>query len=89
MLGQGRARVPTRSAEADGAGCYAITTEIPVTRLASTEPEVAIFAVVPEAGSVPVISGPTDAPLRPVSRILYDLSRQPAGMLARRTWLTK
>jgi hypothetical protein len=66
-----------------------MTTETPVTALASTFPEVAIVAVVPEAGSVPVISAPTAAPAAPVSWILYDLLRQAAGMLARFTWVTE
>jgi hypothetical protein len=62
---------------------------MPVTALASTFPDVEMFAVVPEAGSVPVISEPTAAPPVPVSWILYDLLRQPAGMLARLTELTE
>ena len=66
-----------------------MATEMPVTRLASGVPEVAIDAVVPEEGSVPVNSEPSLAPLAPVSWILYDLLRQAAGMLARFTWLTE
>ena len=68
---------------------YETTTEMPVTALASTLPDVEMFAVVPDAGSVPVISAPTVAPAAPVSWILYDLLRQAAGMLARFTWLTE
>src|SRR5437764_7315355 len=68
---------------------YETTTEMPVTRLASTFPDVEMFAVVPDAGSVPVIFAPTVAPAAPVSWILYDLLRQAAGMLARFTWLTE
>jgi hypothetical protein len=70
-------------------GRYEMTTEMPVTRLASTLPDVEMFAVVPDAGNVPVISEPTAAPAAPVSWILYDLLRQPAGMLARFTWVTE
>jgi hypothetical protein len=66
-----------------------MTTEMPVTALASTLPDVLMFAVVPEAGSVPVISEPTAAPPEPVSWILYDLLKQAAGMLVRFTWLTE
>src|SRR5512133_2980230 len=68
---------------------YETTTEMPVTALASTLPDVEMFAVVPDAGSVPVISAPTVAPAAPVSWILYDLLRQAAGMLERFTWLTE
>ena len=59
-----------------------------MTRLASGLPDVAIVAVVPDAGSVPDIAEPTVAPAAPVSWMLYDLLRQAAGMLARFTWLT-
>src|SRR6185312_5220769 len=65
---------------------YETTTEMPVTALASTFPDVEMFAVVPDAGSVPVISAPTVAPAAPVSWILYALFRQAAGMLVRFTW---
>jgi hypothetical protein len=44
---------------------------MPVTRLASGVPDVEMFAVVPDAGSVPVISEPIAAPAAPVSWILY------------------
>jgi hypothetical protein len=62
---------------------------MPVTRLAFVVPEVAMLAVVPDAGSVPDISEPTATLVAPVSWILYDLPRQAAGMLARFTWLTE
>jgi len=62
---------------------------MPVKRLASVVPEVAMFAVVPEEGSVPDISEPTATLVGPDSWILYDLPRQAAGMLTRFTSLTE
>jgi hypothetical protein len=50
-----------------------------VTRLASTLPEVEMLAVVPDAGSVPVISAPTGAPPAPVSWILDRRQGWPRG----------
>jgi hypothetical protein len=70
-------------------GRYEMTSEIPVTALASGLSEVVMVAVVPAVGSLPDISESTAAPPAPVNWILYDLLRQAAGMLARFTWLTE